>query len=185
MHGPARAVFGVAVLAALAVMTAATFAAITPKPVAIAPARDIAIAKLDSLPDGIPVATVVPELKGLNLVADRRREASFPRMATRPTRDGDLAVWLVRSDGAVRAFIALDPRNGCRLDTLKVAHDSRQPPSITVFYDVCHGSLYDLGGDHVGGPSPWTLDQLVLTVRDGVVYADLHDVIPGRYIYPR
>ena len=44
---PVRMLFGIAVVSALAVMTAATFAALTPKPVAVVSARDIAIAKLD------------------------------------------------------------------------------------------------------------------------------------------
>jgi hypothetical protein len=34
----------------------------------------------------------------------------------------------------------------------------------------------------VGGPTPWTLDELVLSVRDGIVYADLHRVVPGRLV---
>ena len=183
MHARARALFGLAVLAAIVLFAASAAAAFTPKPVAIVPARDVAIAKLDSLADGVPVSRVVPELQGLDLLASRDREGAFPRMGMRVPRDGDLAVWLVRDDGSVRAFIAIDPRNGCRLETLKITTDSRVPPSIPVFHDVCHGSLYDLNGTRIGGPSPWALDELVLSVRNGVVYADLHDVKPGRLLY--
>jgi Rieske Fe-S protein len=44
---------------------------------------------------------------------------------------------------------------------------------------MCHGSIYDFDGEHIGGPSPWSLDELILTVRDGRVYARTDEVIPG------
>jgi hypothetical protein len=50
------------------------------------------------------------------------------------------------------------------------------------FHDVCHGSLYDVEGQHIGGPSPWGLDELVLSVRGGIVYADRRKVLPGQAI---
>lgn len=173
------------------VLAMASLVALLPKPVGITGAHDIAIGNLDALPDGVPHEIVVPELRGLDVVARQLRRSALgttpgvPVMGTRATREGDLHVFLVRDDGNVRGFIGLDPRNSCPLDVMKVTKDSRVPPSITVFHDVCHGSLYDVNGNHYGGPSPWTLDQLVLSVRNGVVYADLHDVIAGRYIYPR
>jgi Rieske Fe-S protein len=48
-----------------------------------------------------------------------------------------------------------------------------------MLHDVCHGSIYDFAGQHVGGPSPWSLDELVLTVKGGRVYARTDAVIPG------
>jgi len=78
----------------------------------------------------------------------------------------------VKSGSSVRAFIAIDPRNGCSLEVIRG----------TLFHDVCHGSIYTLNGEHAGGPSPWTLDQLVVSIRGDIVYADRRAVLPGNLI---
>jgi Rieske Fe-S protein len=51
-----------------------------------------------------------------------------------------------------------------------------------MLHDTCHGSIYNFAGERIGGPSPWTLDELVVTVRDGRVYASTSAVIPGRWV---
>lgn len=50
------------------------------------------------------------------------------------------------------------------------------------FHETCHGSLYDRNGTVVGGPSPWTLDEAIIDVRDGVVFVRTRDVRPGLWI---
>jgi Rieske Fe-S protein len=82
----------------------------------------------------------------------------------------DMPVWVVKSGSRVRAFIAIDPRNGCNLELI----------AGTLFHDVCHGAIYNFDGEHVGGPSPWSLDELVVNVRGDIVYADRHEVLPGK-----
>jgi hypothetical protein len=47
------------------------------------------------------------------------------------------------------------------------------------FMDSCHGTVYDLRGRPTSGPGMWFLDELVLHVRSGVVYAERHKVIAG------
>lgn len=176
-HTGPRALFGAAVLLASLTFAGATFAALQPKPVAIAPDRDVAVAKIDALPDRLPQEFVVPQLRGLDVLARHLRLADVPIrpgvpvMGERATRDGDLHVFLVRHDDQVRGFIGLDPRNSCPLGVI-----------AGMFHDICHGSLYDIDGNLRGGPSPWALDELILSVRQGIVYAELHDVTPGRLV---
>ena len=180
MHARARAFFAAGLLLGTAVLAASLTAALTPKPVPIATTRDVAIAKLDELVDGVPRLVASDQLTTLARKAWDLRAAGPYKPMGGPRVGTELPIWLVRSGDSVRAFIAIDPRNGCRLDALKVTKDSRVPPSITIFHDICHGSLYDLSGDRYGGPSPWTLDELVVSVRAGVVFADRTAVYPGR-----
>jgi Rieske Fe-S protein len=180
MHTGSRAVFAFGVALAAGMLAISAAAAFTPKPVPVATARDVAVAKLDELADGVPLFVASDQLTTLARKAwDLRRVGPYQPMSG-PKALTELPIWLVRSDGDVRAFIAIDPRNGCRLETLKVTRDSRVPPSIPVFHDVCHGSLYDLTGERAGGPTPWTLDELIVSVRGGLVYVDRAAVTPGR-----
>lgn len=83
-----------------------------------------------------------------------------------------MSVYLVRDDaGATHAFIGRDPRNGCALEW-RVAQG--------VFYDVCHGSLYDRREQIVGGPSPWNLNELAVDVRGSDICLDSGQIITGR-----
>jgi nitrite reductase/ring-hydroxylating ferredoxin subunit len=80
---------------------------------------------------------------------------------------------LVRdSADTIRAFIGEDPRNGCVLV-------SRTDLLHGVFYDPCHGSIYDRQGRVVGGPSPWDLNEWAVEVRDGKVFVDPSKIITG------
>lgn len=82
-------------------------------------------------------------------------------------------VFLVRdSAGTIHAFIGKDPRNGCALEW-------RSDVQGGVFYDVCHGALYDRQGHVVGGPSPWNLNQWTVEVRDNTVFVDPSKIITG------
>jgi hypothetical protein len=142
---------------------------------------DVAVLSVASLSDRMPRLVVVPELKGLDQEARRLRfYGIYQPMGARTPREGDLAVYVVKTDGAVRAFIGLDPRNGCdlKLETAGVA----LADSAIAFHDVCHGSIYNIEGRILGGPTPWNLDELVISVRDGVVYADRRNVIPGALV---
>jgi hypothetical protein len=73
----------------------------------------------------------------------------------------------------IRAFIGEDPRNGCRLVW-------RTDIQGGVFYDPCHGSMYDRQGRVVGGPSPWDLNEWSVEVRDGKVFVDPSKIITGQ-----
>lgn len=87
-------------------------------------------------------------------------------------------VLLVRdSTDTIRAFIGEDPRNSCVLV-------SRTDLPHGVFYDPCHGSIYDRQGRVVGGPSPWNLNEWAVEVRDGKVFVDPSKIITGPFARP-
>ena len=173
MHAHARAFFVLAVFAASAMFGVVAKAAVTPKPVPVIDQTEVAIATVEQLKERQPALVMVPALKDLEAKARRARNWSFGRSPA----PSALPVYLVKDAETVRAFIAFDPRNGCDLDIIQWG--------TMLFHDVCHGALYDFAGQHVGGPSPFTLDELVITVRNGVVFASVRDVIPGRLIYPQ
>ena len=163
-------------------MFSATFAALTPKPVPIVESRELAIAALATLKERQPAYVLATGLQHLKSEArrDRANGGPYSPIGAPIEVKGDLGIYLVRYDGTVRAFIASDPRNGCRLN---VDHPGmRLADGALAFHDVCHGSLYDVNGQKIGGPSPWSLDELVVVVRDGTVYVDRSTVIPGRLL---
>lgn len=168
----ARAFFILALLAASVTMGLAAKAAVTPKPVPIVEQNEVGIAEFSQLVAGTPRLVLVPALKDLETKARRARNWTFGRSPV----PSALPVYLVRDGDAVRGFIAYDPRNGC---DLKLVPDSMYG---SIFYDVCHGSVYSLAGAHVGGPSPLTLDELVLTIKGDNVFASTKSVIPGHWV---
>ena len=176
-----RTLFAAAAVTSATVLLAAGVATLRPASIATSEPESVAIANVATLREREPQILVVPELKGLDLEARRLRvRGGYQLMGARTPRAGDLGVVVVKSEGTVRAFIALDPRNGCalKIETLAVP----LAEGGVAFHDVCHGSLYDLMGQRVGGPTPWDLDELVVTVRGNVVYADRHKVTPGRLV---
>ena len=174
-----RTIFGVGVALAASTLLVAASAALIPKAAELINGRDIAVAKLSTLNEGEPSAATSHELAGLALKAWDLRAAAGPYRPMGPPKVSDLPIYLVRSDGSVRAFIGIDPRNGCRLVVRHIQMQSGGS-AVTTLYDACHGSLYDLTGSRIGGPSPWSLDELFANVRDGVVYIDRSSVTPGR-----
>jgi len=175
VHTRARAFFVLAVFAASVTMGVAAKAAVTPKPVAIVEHAEVQIAKLSQLMELKPKLFLVPELKDMEARARHARNWSYGR-SPMPSA---LPIYLVRDQDQVRAFIAYDPRNGCDLVLLA---PNAWPPAV--FHDVCHGALYDLAGQRAGGPSPFTLDQLVITIKGDGVFASTREVIPGKWVLP-
>jgi hypothetical protein len=120
--------------------------------------------------------TATPRLVGFRELAELRGRAG------RRPHTGPLPVWLYRQGDRIRAIIALDPRNGCDLELWPPDLSARYSGGSAVFHDVCHGSLYDADGQPVGGPGPFVLDELVLSVRENVVYASTVDVHAGAFV---
>jgi hypothetical protein len=173
MRRTARAMFGTAAMLAGVLGGAVLIAVLFPHQ-EVRPAL-IHIAALDTLPQGTPIRVTSTDLAGLDLKAARSRHISFgrPRGTVK-----DLPIFLVRDGDTVRGFIGIDPRNGCDIELLP-ARTLPWGAFPTMLHDVCHGSIYDFTGKKIGGPSPWALDEVLITVRNGRVYAASGFVIPG------
>jgi hypothetical protein len=88
-----------------------------------------------------------------------------------------MPIFVVRGkNDDIHAFLGVDPRTGCELRDQTSASGAFE---TSAFIDVCHGTRYDLGGRPTSGPGVWFLDELVLHVRAGIVYAERHKVIAG------
>ena len=175
----ARVMFALGIVLSSVLATAAFIAVLSPHdPAEAARPAAVPIASLDALPPGKPVRVSSTFLAGLDLKAARIRNTSFgkPRGSVR-----DLPVFLVRDGDEVRGFIGIDPRNGCDIELLP-ARTLPWGSFPTMLHDICHGSIYNFFGQRIGGPSPWSLDELVITVRDGKVYAATDKVIAGRWV---
>ena len=169
-HG-AKILFGLGLVSAVAVFAAVGLAALTPKPGAAIEAKDVGLVSFARLRDGIPERVTMHDDVGLDTKArDLRSRGQYHPMGGRPHQE-ELPVWVVKSGSSVRAFIAIDPRNSCDLEV-----------KAGLLHDICHGSIYKFDGVHVGGPSPWSLDELVVTIRGDIVYADRHAVLPGKLL---
>jgi len=169
-HG-ARILFGLGLVSALAIFAAAGAAALTPKPGARIEPQDVGLVSFARLRDGVPERVTMHDDVGLDTKArDLRGRGPYHPMSGRPHQE-ELPVWVIKDGSSVRAFIAIDPRNSCDLEV-----------RAQLLHDVCHGSIYNFGGVHVGGPSPWSLDEIVVTIRGDIVYADRHAVLPGKLI---
>ena len=147
---------------------------------------DSAIASMSAL-SATPKFLVLKDLAGLDALAYSRRASSGLPLMGRASIGPDLPVWIFRVGDDVRAFIARDPRNGCPLVLYPpdAAAEHAALRSVVLFHDSCHGSLYDDEGRPVAGPSPFYLDRLVLTIRNGAVFASTTDVRVGDFVLPQ
>lgn len=126
-----------------------------------------------------PLVREVTAQDGADRLLQRERTghpcaASAPTMgcpAFTPIRT--VPVFLVRdSSDRIRAFIGEDPRNSCKLLW-------RTDVQSGVFYDPCHGSLYDRQGRVVGGPSPWDLNEWAVETKNDTVLVDPSKILTG------
>lgn len=137
---------------------------------------DIALVHLDALQPNVVVRLTVKELSGLDRLANAEREREHRTLWTPRSRPQGMPVLVVGGHDRVRAFLGVDPRTGCALEDKT---GGRGVIDEVAFVDVCHGTAYDLSGRPTRGPGMWLLDELVLHVRAGIVYAEQHKVIAG------
>ena len=170
---------GVALVAAACVVTAGAvlaFVLIAGGPTETIPPQEVGQASDVS---GTPIASSVRARDGADRLLQRERTGR-PCSGAQPDLGCPLStpvrmvpLFLVRdSAGSIRAFIGEDPRNGCKLQW-------RTDVGSGVFYDPCHGSLYDRQGRVVGGPSPWNLNEWAVGISDGTVSVDPSGIISG------
>jgi Rieske Fe-S protein len=176
-----RSFFAVSAAAAAGVIALAAVFALGPSPQP-SESNEIGLIRVDALrPNGV-VRLVVKELSGLDRVANAERERVHMTLWGPRSRPAGMPVYLVLAkDDGVRAFLGVDPRTGCELED-KTGGSS--DVGTFAFMDVCHGTAYDLSGRPTRGPGIWFLDELVLHVRSGIVYAEPHNVIAGAVAVP-
>ena len=72
-------------------------------------------------------------------------------------------LWVTNADGRLFAFSQKCPHLGCRVPFCE---------SSGRFECPCHGSVFDIGGEWIAGPSPRGLDQHPLTIEKGQLVVD-------------
>lgn len=114
---------------------------------AAAAAEALPVAKLEALPEGVPVRAQV--------IAPIVRDAwtRFEKVALG-------AVWLIRRGDKVEALSSTCPHAGCFVDW---EADKKR------FACPCHGSVFDLDGKCTDGPSPRGMDALETRLDKGSV----------------
>lgn len=122
------------------------------------------------------------------VAADGRWLSRVPAAAMPDTRSGlhvaGEVVYVVRLEsGEFRALLSKSPHRGCT-----VLWDADFETWIGgervkgAFRDPCSGSLFDITGRRVFGPSPRDLDRFPVAVRDGLVIVDTGILIEGESI---
>jgi cytochrome b6-f complex iron-sulfur subunit len=79
-------------------------------------------------------------------------------------------LWVANADGHLFALSQKCPHLGCRVPFCE---------SSGRFECPCHGSVFDIGGEWISGPSPRGLDQHPLTLENGELVVDLSQRING------
>jgi hypothetical protein len=173
---PSRLFFAVSAAAAASVIAVAVVFVLGPTPQP-GPLDEIGLVRLDTLGPNKVVRLTVKELSGLDRLANAERERGHMSLWGPRSRPAGMPIFVVRAEGdGVHAFLGVDPRTGCELEDKTYGSAA---VDTFAFMDVCHGTIYDLSGRPTSGPGMWFLDELVLHVRAGIVYAEPHKVIAG------
>jgi cytochrome b6-f complex iron-sulfur subunit len=79
-------------------------------------------------------------------------------------------LWLANAGGQFFALSQKCPHLGCRVPFCE---------SSGRFECPCHGSVFDIGGEYIEGPSPRGMDRYDLQLVDGALVADTTKLLPG------
>ena len=176
-----RSFFALSATAAASVVVIAVALALGPS-VRPSQSDEIGLVRLETLRPNEVVRLTVKELSGLDRLANAERERGHMTLWGPRARPAGMPILLVLAkDDGVHAFLGVDPRTGCELDE-KTGGVSGV--GSFAFVDTCHGTAYDLSGRPTRGPGIWFLDELVLHIRSGIVYAEPHKVIAGAVAVP-
>jgi hypothetical protein len=174
---PSRVFFALSATAATAVVAVAVAFALGPTRPPGEAADEIGLVRASSLQTNQVFHLTVKELSGLDRLANAERERGHMSLWGPRSRPAGMPVFLVRTAGDdVHAFLGVDPRTGCELVDRTFGSGLDETGA---FMDSCHGTLYDLRGRPTSGPGMWFLDELVLSVRSGIVFARAHQVVAG------
>jgi hypothetical protein len=86
-----------------------------------------------------------------------------------PLRKGN-GMYLINDDGTVRAIVATDPYDRCRVSW---------HPVEQIFISPCSGSQYGVDGSYIKGSAAGGLEQFVVLWRHGNIVIDTETRIPG------
>jgi cytochrome b6-f complex iron-sulfur subunit len=78
--------------------------------------------------------------------------------------------YVTQYQGGLRALYQKCPHLGCRVPFCDSAQQFQCP---------CHGSIYNIIGDYLGGPAPRGLDRFPIRIQDGRVLVDTSNLIDG------
>jgi cytochrome b6-f complex iron-sulfur subunit len=78
--------------------------------------------------------------------------------------------YVTQREGALRALYQKCPHLGCRVPFCESAGQFQCP---------CHGSVYNIIGEYLGGPAPRGLDRFPIQIVDGEVMVDTSSVVEG------
>lgn len=79
-------------------------------------------------------------------------------------------LWLANSGSELFALSQRCPHLGCRVPFCE---------SSGRFECPCHGSVFDIAGAYIAGPSPRGMDRYEMTLEEGVLVADLAKLVAG------
>jgi nitrite reductase/ring-hydroxylating ferredoxin subunit len=79
-------------------------------------------------------------------------------------------LWVANAGGNLFALSQKCPHLGCRVPFCE---------SSGRFECPCHGSVFDIGGEHISGPSPRGMDQHPLSIENDLLVVDLSTKING------
>ena len=110
---------------------------------------------------GYPVARYLdPPAKGPTGATTVGKLEEFPMGAVRTVLVDERPVLVVRTADEVRAFSALCTHLQC---VVQYSGEHKR------FECPCHGGMYAIDGSNLAGPPPRPLDELVVTIAEGMV----------------
>ncbi|MDP9252090.1 MAG: hypothetical protein M3O80_03705 [Chloroflexota bacterium] len=181
MRRTARFFFAASALAAVGVAAVTVAFRLGPAPLP-GESDEIGLIRLETLGPNQIVRLTVKEFSGLDRLANAERERGHMSLWGPRSRPAGMPIFVVRAgDDGVHAFLGVDPRTGCELEDKTYGSGAAD---ANAFVDTCHGTAYDLSGRPTRGPGVWFLDELVLHVRSGIVFAERHKVIAGGVALP-
>lgn len=93
---------------------------------------------------------------------------AYPEGSATFVRQGRL--YVTRVKGELFAISQKCPHLGCRVPFCEGSGRFECP---------CHGSIYNLAGEHISGPAPRGMDRHPVLVEDGRVFVDVSQTLEG------
>ena len=97
-----------------------------------------------------------------------RPEDAYPEGSATFVREGHL--YVTRAKGQLFAVSQKCPHLGCRVPFCEGSGRFECP---------CHGSIYNVAGEHIAGPAPRGMDRYPITIENGKVIVNLAEFTEG------